>query len=140
MSIRPILPTQRRASTRPMEPAYVTSVHRWRSAPRLGAFRHCGTLARVNKTAPLVHGVARDFFFCPPRETLPTMAWPPSFTVTCSTVIFRSPPVRYFFRASICVVKVRANLFGVIEMKVEFELIVNRSMNREELFPGSLHL
>ena len=50
-------------------------------------------------------------YFCPPPWlTTPTTACPPALTWTCSTIIFCSPPVRYFFKASICAMKVRSIL------------------------------
>ena len=39
--------------------------------------------------------------------TLPTIAWPPSATWTCWTVIFCSPFERYSFNADICAAKLR---------------------------------
>ena len=47
-----------------------------------------------------------------PRSTVPTIACPPSLTLTCCTTTFCSPPVRYRFKASICMAYVRASLFS----------------------------
>jgi hypothetical protein len=46
----------------------------------------------------------------PPCVTAPTIACPPSFTVTCSTRTVCSPPLRYRLSASTCAAKVRASL------------------------------
>jgi len=52
----------------------------------------------------IAHGVVSSFFGPPPPAVTvpPTMAWPPSDTVTCWTVTFCSPVLRYRFRASRC--------------------------------------
>src|SRR5262249_15361506 len=51
----------------------------------------------------------------PPWLTVPTMAWPPSLTVTWCTLMVCSPEVRYFLSASICMANVRASLFSMVE-------------------------
>lgn len=66
MPIRPIPLTQRRTTTRPMKPADHPACNCRRSASNPGALGGRRTLARVGETATVVHGVAPDFFFCPP--------------------------------------------------------------------------
>jgi hypothetical protein len=59
-----------------------------------------------------LHGVDLDLFAhpLPLPSMLPTIACPPSLTVTCFTRTFCSPPVRYRLSASTCAAKVRASL------------------------------
>ena len=61
---------------------------------------------------PLVWGKRFLPYHPLPRSTVPTIACPPSFTLTCCTTTFCSPPVRYRFSASNCMANVRASLFS----------------------------
>ncbi len=83
-----------------------------RSLARLAsAFRHSRAAWCVLESVP-VHGVVFTFLDIPPPPwTLPTIACPPSFTLTCCTVTFCSPPVLYRFKASTWVANVLASLF-----------------------------
>ena len=95
----------------PVHPTDGPALHRRRSTRLPGALAASRAAFRPRAFQAL-HGVDVIFFRHPaPRaETLPTIAWPPSWTWTCSTVIFCSPPVRYRFSASIWAAKVRASL------------------------------
>lgn len=83
-------------AARAVEAAHSPSSHGWRLTPVFRPLRRGGALGRVLEGVFPVHGVVPVFCFCPPPPelTFPTIAWPPSFTVTCSTVIFCCPPVR----------------------------------------------
>jgi hypothetical protein len=65
------------------------------------------------------HGVDPPIFVppYPPSGalTLPTIAWPPSATWTCWTVIFCSPFERYSFSADFCAAKVPVSLLKALE-------------------------
>jgi hypothetical protein len=63
--------------------------HRWRLAPAPRACSHSTSLAEMHRQFAL-HGLDPVISrYLPPASTLPTMAWPPACTRTCSTVIPR---------------------------------------------------
>ena len=72
----------------------------------------CRPCAFLRRKTLLVWG--KRLLPCHPRplSTAPTIACPPSFTLTCCTTTFCSPPQRYRFSASICMANVRASLFS----------------------------
>jgi hypothetical protein len=82
-----------RAAASAMEAAYIPARHGWSLAVLPSALgSRCAARAAVARKRT-VHGVDPEFPG-PPRPmpvTLPTMAWPPSFTVTCSTRMVWSP-------------------------------------------------
>ena len=108
-------------------PAALTRQHR-ASVTRMTTPLHFFVLAATGvRTGFSIIGIAgcrasvragldrRDFFEAAPGTdwvTLPTIAWPPSLTDTCCTVTFCSPPVRWRFSASICIMKVRIILLS----------------------------
>src|SRR5262249_40571061 len=85
-----------------VEAAHLPAVHGRRHARLPGALG-CGLTAwAFLKGIHGIHGVVSDLRAAPVPPvvvTLPTIAWPPSLTVTCSTRTVCSPLVRYRFSA-----------------------------------------
>ena len=90
----------RRATAGSVHPANTIPPHRGCAAWQARPLRPRPTTGSCK--GPL-HGVVAHSDVPPPRRAmLPTMACPPSLTVTCSTVTRCSPPVRYRLPAPIC--------------------------------------
>ena len=102
--------TKRCTSSRTMHPTDTPSAHRWCLAPCL---RGLGPGRASGRVMGALHGVGVHFSISPPLVTGPTIACPPEWTWTCSTVIFCCPPLRCFLRASVWAVNVRASLLNV---------------------------
>ena len=94
-----------RSTTGTMEATHGPAGYRWSHASFLSPFRGCRAAWTLLERIARVHGV--ESVFCP--ETFPTIACPPSCTVTFSTRIVCSPP-RYRLSVSTCAAKVRASL------------------------------
>src|SRR5690349_7911219 len=86
-----------------MEAANRPSSHGRRPTPLLGPFRGCRAPQGFLEGILPFHEVGSVFFSegpLPPPAILPTIAWPPSLTVTCPTRIVWSPTPRYRLSAS----------------------------------------
>ena len=115
LSLFRMKPGRRRPpTTSSMKPANGPAPHRGSHARLLRPLRGCRAPRR------LLEGILPLLPFhedcpvlsepLPPCATLPTIACPPSFTVTCSTRTVCSPALRYRLSASTCEAKVRASL------------------------------
>jgi hypothetical protein len=102
----------RRSASSSVKAANSPAIHRGSLARLLSPLRGCRAPRAFLEGIDRVHEVASVFLGepLPPWETLPTIACPPSFTVTCSTRTVCSPSLRYRLSASICAAKVRASL------------------------------
>src|ERR1700731_3189939 len=97
-----------------MEAANGPACHGGSHARPPGSLRGRGTTRALLERIDRVHEDVSTFSGepRPPWETLPTIACPPSFTVTCSTRTVCSPPLRYRLSASACAAKGRASLLN----------------------------
>jgi hypothetical protein len=92
----------RRTTARAVEAAHGPAPHRGSLAPFARALRSCRALRSFLEGIFPFHEDGSLFSEepLPPCVTVPTIACPPSFTVTCSTRTVCSPPVRYRLGAS----------------------------------------
>jgi hypothetical protein len=104
MLIGSVRRTLRCSTARTMEAAYGPTPHRGRPAPLARALR--GSRAPRSFLEGIFPFQEDGSLFSeeplPPCVTAPTIACPPSFTVTCSTRTVCSPPLRYRLSASTC--------------------------------------
>jgi hypothetical protein len=112
VSISSVRLALRRSTARAVEAAHCPAPHRGSLAPLARALRGCRAPRGFLEGILPFHGDGSGFSKepRPPCVTGPTIACPPSFTVTCSTRTVCSPLLRYRLSASTCAAKVRASL------------------------------